>query len=129
MAKSCKKRVVGRKQTSRRRPPSTGGLLLLGPLAVLLVIVMGGYLLFDDRHWHAFDDAGDGAFSRQNYKYAQSMYREALREAKRLEDRQLVAATLADLQRVTLAQGLTGQAADYAARRAAIEREHAGPMP
>ena len=122
MAKSRKKRVVGRKKRPRRRPPSTGGMLVVGPLAALLVIAIGGYLLFDDRHWHAFDEAGDGAFSRQNYAYAQSMYRKALLEAERLEDRQLMVATRADLQRVTHAQGLSSQAADYAARRAALGR-------
>ncbi len=122
MAKSPRKRASRGKKLSRRRKSSVGNFRLLAAVVVLLVIAIGGYLIFDDRHWQAFDDAGDGAFKRKNYKYAHSMYRKALLEAERLQDRQLIAETLADLQRVTHAQGRTAEAASFAARRAAIGR-------
>ena len=62
-------------------------------------------IAFDDRHWHAFDDAGDVAYERGNYKYAARMYGEALQIARELEDAQLVTASLQALSRANAAHG------------------------
>lgn len=122
MAKSPKTRGTRRKKRARRRRADPGAARLLVAVAILLVLAIVGFIAFDDRHWHAFDDAGDGAFARRNYEYAESMYRKALLEAERLEDRQLIAATLSDLERIARASGRSADAASYAARRAALGR-------
>ncbi|MEE3336557.1 MAG: hypothetical protein VX255_09190, partial [Candidatus Latescibacterota bacterium] len=64
MAKSPKTRGTGPKKRSRRRRPDPGAARLLVAIAILLVLAIVGFIAFDDRHWHAFDDAGDGAFAR-----------------------------------------------------------------
>lgn len=71
------------------------------------IVVFGivATIAFDDRHWHAFDDAGDIAYERGNYKYAARMYGEALQIARELEDAQLVNTSLQALSRANAAQG------------------------
>lgn len=103
---------------SRRRRPSDRtqlwALILLGIIVVLGVI---GTVAFDDRHWQAFDRAGDVAFERGNYNYAERMYNEALQVAQDLDDDELVRTSLASLRQVQAAQERAAQAA--AARAAA----------
>ena len=117
-----------RKRPARARGPSRSGsggpstVRLLIAVGVVLALAITGYIAFDDRHWHAFDDAGDGAYDRRNFDYARSMYQKALVEARRLDDRALIAATLADLQRVAAAQGREADAARFAAEREALSR-------
>ena len=51
-------------------------------MAAILVVVLGGlwfaHQAFMTRHWEEFNAAGDRSFGRQNYPYAEKMYREAL---------------------------------------------------
>lgn len=119
MAKTRKKR-----RTRRKTRPSGSGmnLRLLLAVGLLMLLAGAGYVAFDDRHWHAFDDAGDGAYKRQNFEYAENMYRKALMEAQRLDERELIDASLSDLQRTAHAQGRTEEAASFGARRAALRR-------
>ena len=59
-----------------------------------------------DRHWSAFQNAGDRAYSRGNYAYAQRMYHEALQEAERLDPRgEELVQTLLALSRTHKASG------------------------
>lgn len=77
------------------------GLILL---AVIIVLGVVGTIAFDDRHWHAFDQAGDAAFERGNYDYAARMYNEALQVAQELDDTRLVDNTLQSLREVDAAR-------------------------
>ncbi|MBT6144876.1 MAG: hypothetical protein HN712_13920 [Gemmatimonadetes bacterium] len=122
MAKTRKKRRTGRKARPRRAGSGAVNPRLLVGAGVLLILVVLGAFAFDDRHWHAFNDAGDGAYERHNFEYAENMYRKALTEARRLEDRHLIDGSLADLQRATHAQGRSAEAARFAAERTALGR-------
>ena len=122
MAKTRKKRRSRRKARSRRPSSTAVDVRVVILMGILLALAAMGYFAFDDRHWHAFNDAGDGAFERRNFEYAQNMYLKALTEAQRLEDRQLIDDSLADLRRATHAQGLTAESARFAAQRASLAR-------
>ncbi len=98
------------KRGSRRRPAGGGRLGALIALAVIVVLGIISTIAFNDRHWHAFDQAGDDAFGRGNYKYAERMYNEALQVARELEDAKLERTTLRDLSRVYAAQGKSDEA-------------------
>jgi tetratricopeptide (TPR) repeat protein len=89
---------------------------LLALFAILLFGVIGT-IAFDDRHWLAFDDAGDVAYERGNYDYAERMYKEALQVARELEDQRLIRASLEALSRAYAAQGRPAES--LAAQRAA----------
>ena len=52
--------------------PTRGVAVIAVAMCVLLWLA---YTEFDDRHWSAFKDAGDRAFGRGNYAYAQRMYK------------------------------------------------------
>lgn len=109
-----RKKPRRRARRARRRPGP-----VLAVLAILLLIVAVGavgYFVFDDRHWHAFDAAGDAALARGNYAYAERMYGQALQVASELGEARLVAATLTDLSRVYAAQGRGDEARDAAQR-------------
>ena len=95
---------------------------LLAALIVLTTVAIGGYLVFDDRHWQAFNTSADAAYQRHNHVYAEGLYRKALAEARRLKDRQLIGESLADLQRVHTAQGNAGEAQRYARELATLVR-------
>ena len=65
-----------------------------------------GFFGFEDRHWSAFKEAGDGAFVRGNYPYALRMYGAALDEAERLDPHgEEVVQTLLALSRTHKARG------------------------
>ena len=96
--KSPRKRKARRKR--RRRPVDRTRLWTLGVIVGIVVFGIVATIAFDDRHWHAFDDAGDIAYERGN-KYAARMYGEALQIARELEDAQLVNT----LSRANAAQG------------------------
>jgi cytochrome c-type biogenesis protein CcmH/NrfG len=115
----ARKKPPARKK-SRRRRRRRGGSGSLGIAVVIVIIfVLGaiGYVAFDDRHWQAFQQAGDVAFERGNHKYAERMYDEALQVARELDDPELIAATLMSLSRAYAAQG-RGAEALVAARQA-----------
>lgn len=94
-----------RKRRRRRRPVDRTRLWTLGVIVGIVVFGIVATIAFDDRHWHAFDDAGDIAYERGNYKYAARMYGEALQIARELEDAQLVNTSLQALSRANAAQG------------------------
>ncbi len=64
--------------------PALWGVAIAIAMCLLLWLAYAG---FQDRHWSAFQDAGDRAYGRGNYAYAQRMYDEALQEAERLDPR------------------------------------------
>lgn len=93
---------------------------------VAIIVVVSGALWFANqafkaRHWEEFSEAGDRAFSRQNYPYAEKMYREALQRAEELDPQDArVAKSLTALHRVYKAQGRTQQADSLLARARAL---------
>ena len=102
--KAPRKRKARRKRRRQRRPADRTRLWALVVLAVIIVSGIVTTIAFDDRHWHAFDDAGNVAYERGNYKYAARMYGEALQIAQDLEDARLVAASQQALSRSYAAQ-------------------------
>ncbi len=98
---------------NRKRRARGGGKTAASPVLWVAVIAVAmcallwlAYAGFDDRHWSAFQDAGDGAYSRGNYAYAQRMYNEALQEAERLDPRgEELVQTLLALSRTHKARG------------------------
>ena len=95
--KSPRKRKARRKRRRRRRPVDRTRLWTLG--------VIVGIVVFGIVATIAFDDAGDIAYERGNYKYAARMYGEALQIARELEDAQLVNTSLQALSHANAAQG------------------------
>ena len=94
-------------------------------MVAILVVVLGGlwfaHQAFMTRHWEEFNAAGDRAFSRQNYSYAEKMYREALQRAEALDPQDArVVKSLTDLHRLYKAQGKTQQADSLLARARAL---------
>lgn len=106
-----------RGRRKRRGQGDKGRLAVLVVLGVIVLFGVVGYVAFDDRHWRAFDDAGDVAFERGNYAYAERMYTQALQVAEELDDRQLIVASLQALSRAYAAQERPAAAAE-AVRRA-----------
>ena len=102
--KAPRKRKARRKRRRQRRPADRTRLWALVVLAIIIIFGIVATIAFDDRHWHAFDDAGNVAYERGNYKYAARMYGEALQIAQDLEDARLVAASQQALSRVYAAQ-------------------------
>jgi len=93
-----------RQRRRQRRPVDRTRLWALVVLAVIIIFGIVATIAFDDRHWHAFDDAGNVAYERGNYEYAARMYGEALQIAQDLEDARLVAASQQALSRAYAAQ-------------------------
>ena len=94
-------------------------------MAAILAVVLGGLWFarqaFKTRHWEEFSAAGDRAFSRKNYTYAEKMYREALQRAEDLSPRNArVVKSLTALHRLYKAQGKTQQADSLLARARAL---------
>ena len=122
MAKTRK----GSPKKKRRRPRSGSPLpkpllSVVGALAAGLLI-WGTYVATEDRHWREYRRAGDGAFGRGNYAYAERMYREALEEAIRLDPRgSEVAASLQDLSKAYRATGKNKLAAAMLERARALQ--------
>ena len=89
-------------------------LILLDTVRIALVVCVLlwlAYAGFQDRHWSAFQEAGDRAFGRGNYAYAQRMYGEALEEAERLDPSgEELVQTLLALNRTHKARGETALA-------------------
>jgi hypothetical protein len=104
-------RARARRQTSST--PGVRGVVIA--FVLLLGVALAGTLLFRDRHWHAFDDAGDAAYERGNHAYAERMYLQALQEAQELDDPSLEAASQRDLSRVYTALGRHAEARAAAA--------------
>lgn len=102
--KAPRKRKARRKRRRQRRPVDRTRLWALVVLAVIIIFGIVATIAFDDRHWHAFDDAGNVAYERGNYEYAARMYGEALQIAQDLEDARLVAASQQALSRAYAAQ-------------------------
>ena len=98
-----------RKRKPRERHPrrprkrsSANQVSWIAAIAVVLCALLwvGHTSCFQDRHWSAFKEAGDRAFGRANYAYAQRMYTEALDEAERIDpDGERVVKTLLALSR------------------------------
>lgn len=105
--KSSRKRKRSRNQ---RKPVDRTRMWVLITLGVFVLLGIVSTVAFDDRHWQAFDAAGDVAFERENYKYAERMYNEALQEARNLENRELIRASLQALSRAYAAQGRSTEA-------------------
>ena len=95
-----------RRRTRRRSTPGPDRARLFAWLGLALFVVLGiiGTIAFDDRHWHAFDNAGDAAFERGNYRYAERMYNEALQVALDRKDDELIARSRQALRQVQAAQ-------------------------
>ena len=90
-------------------------------VCVLLWLAYAGFL---DRHWSAFQDAGDRAFGRGNYAYAQRMYGEALEEAERLDPSgEELVQTLLALSRTHKARGETALAAAMLTRARTVRAQ------
>ena len=102
--KAPRKRKARRKRRRQRRPVDRTRLWALVVLAVIIIFGIVATIAFDDRHWHAFDDAGNVAYERGNYEYAARMYGEALQISQDLEDARLVAASQQALSRAYAAQ-------------------------
>ena len=92
-------------------------------LAPLIVMVTGlllwyAHVAFEGRHWKEYREAGQRAFERGNYEWAEKMFKKALKEAEDLgvEDPR-VRQSLVDLIRVYKSQGRAA-AADSARTRA-----------
>ena len=97
MTDEARKRTPRKRvKTRKRRRSGVDHQRLWAIIALVVILGLGivGTIAFDDRHWHAFDDAGDVAYERGNYKYAQRMYKEALQVARELEDRRLISTSL-----------------------------------
>ena len=94
-------------------------------MAAILAVVLGGlwfaHQAFKTRHWEEFNAAGNRAFGRQNYLYAEKMYREALQLAEDLGPRNArVVKSLTALHRLYKAQGKTQLADSLLARARAL---------
>ena len=90
----------GNKRAAR---PALWGVAIAMAMCILLWLAYAG---FEDRHWSAFQNAGDRAYGRGNYAYAQRMYHEALQEAERLDPRgEELVQTLLALSRTHKASG------------------------
>ena len=112
MAAEGGRKASGRRPGRRRRRRPVDSQTRRAWIAVGVILVLGvfGAIAFDDRHWHAFDDAGDVAYERGNFDYAERMYGEALQVAHELEDAELLAASLQALSRTYAAQGRHAEA-------------------
>lgn len=112
MATETRKKTTRKRKPSRSRakPADRTRMWVLITLAVLVILGIVSTIAFEDRHWHAFDTAGDVAFKRQNYDYAERMYDEALQQARNLQDPELISASLQALSRTYAAQGRPGEA-------------------
>jgi tetratricopeptide (TPR) repeat protein len=76
---------------------------------------------FKARHWEEFNAAGNRAFGRRNYPYAEKMYREALQRAEDLGPRNTrVIKSLTALRRLYKAQGKSQKADSLLARARAL---------
>mgnify|MGYP003986155411 CR=1 FL=1 len=105
--KPVPKRKVSRKASRKRRrspPPDRTRLGALIVIAVIVVLGIIGVISLDDRHWHAFDDAGQVAHDRGNYEYAARMHQEALQIANELRDDALIRSSQQALDRAYAAQ-------------------------
>ena len=112
------KRNRRRKSTKAAAGPTRWVAVIAVAMCVLLWLA---YTEFNDRHWSAFKDAGDRAFSRGNYAYAERMYNEALQEAKRLDPNgEEVVQTLVALSHTHKARGEQSLADAMLARARAV---------
>jgi hypothetical protein len=98
-------------------------------LAAILAVVLGGLWFahnsFKTRHWEEFKAAGDRAYGRKNYVYAEKMYREALQRAENLGARDpRVVKSLTALHRLYKAQGKSRQADSLLARARALHSKN-----
>ena len=91
----------------RKKPPikTSSGRSNTGPLAItvaILVAILGSlYLSGENRSWQKYIDAGDRAFKRGNYEWAEKMYNEALQCAQNKDAKNpLIAKTRAYLKRL-----------------------------
>ncbi len=83
------------------------------PLILLVVVLFFWHIqgTFEERTWKEYRQAGHRAFDRGNFKYAEKMYRRALKEARDLgPESPLIEQSLADLDKVYKAQGKGDQA-------------------
>ena len=96
-------------------------------IAGFLVAIALGLLLwyaqiaFEDKHWQEYRKAGQRAFERGNYKWAEKMHKKALQEAKDLgaKDPRIIK-SLVDLSKVYKAQGRRGLADSTRTRARAL---------
>ena len=122
----AKTRKGTRKKKHRRR--RTGSSLpkpLLGVVGALAagLLIWGALAASEDRYLQEYRRAGDGAFGRGNYTYAERMYKEALDEAIRLEPRgSEVARSLRDMSKAYRATGKNKLAAAMLERARALRQ-------
>jgi hypothetical protein len=96
-------------------------------LALILAVILTGmwfaHQSFKMRHWKEFKAAGDRAFGRKNYLYAEKMYREALQIAEDQDERDpRVVKSLTALHRLHKAQGSTRLADSLLVRAHTIDQ-------
>ena len=97
--------------TKRRKKPEL--VIFVVPLIVLVAALFFWYIqgAFEDRTWKEYRQAGHRAFDRGNFKYAEKMYRRALKEARDVGPQSpLIKQSLADLSKVYKARDKRGQA-------------------
>ena len=105
----AKTRKASRKK--KRRPRRSGSPVpkpLLGVVGALVagLLIWGTLVATEDRYLQEYRRAGDGAFGRGNYTYAERMYRVALEEAIRLDPQgSEVARSLRDMSKAYRATG------------------------
>lgn len=95
--------MAKRRRRKERRalqlPAYSRVLAAIGLLFIALFIVLLN--TSDDRSWQEYIDAGDRAYKRGNYAWAEKMYREALQYAEQSDkDGPLVAKTWRHLRRL-----------------------------
>jgi hypothetical protein len=105
-AKKPRRKRKPRQARSGSKTAASPVLWVTATAIAMCVLLWLAYAGFDDRHWSAFQDAGDRAYGRGNYAYAQRMYHEALQEAERLDPRgEELVQTLLALSRAHKASG------------------------
>lgn len=99
MAKRRRKKKVAKAKKVAAKPSYTKVLVFLGLFFVALFAVM--FTASDERSWQEYIEAGDRAYERGNYVWAEKMYREALQYAEQQgKDDPLVAKTWRQLNRL-----------------------------
>jgi hypothetical protein len=94
-----RKRKKKQKKANPTRPSYTRFLVIIGLFFAILFAVL--LTASEERSWQEYIDAGDRAYERGNYAWAEKMYREALQYAEQHgKDNPLVAKTWRHLNRL-----------------------------
>ena len=99
MAKRKRKKKLAKAKNTGAKPTYTKFLVFIGLLFAVLFAVL--LTTTDERSWQEYIEAGDRAYERGNYVWAEKMYREALQYAEQQgKDDPLVAKTWRQLNRL-----------------------------